>query len=68
MTTKKTDLKLDLQRVTRMSGSGLETMGWRDGVFAEALLALLTKMEELEERLLEHDKPVVRYGPNPSSL
>ncbi len=63
MTTKKTDLKLELNRLTRMSGSGMEIIGWRDGVFAEALLALLTKMEELEERLLEPDNQLSVAGP-----
>ncbi len=63
MTTKTTDLKLELNRLTRMSGSGMEIIGWRDGVFAEALLALLTKMEELEERLLEPDNQLSVAGP-----
>jgi len=54
MSTKTTDLKIELQRLIHMSKSQSwdnTPPGPRDGLFAEALLQLLTKMENIEREM-----------------
>jgi hypothetical protein len=58
MTTETRNLKAELERVIEMSTnweapSSLST--FRDGVFAEALLDLVTRMARIEVRLLKGD-------------
>ena len=52
MTTETTEIRVKLQRMVQRSGDAPEiSETFWDGLFAEALLALVIKMEAIERRL-----------------